>query len=119
MRRTLLRRVLKMLQDSAEKDPERYDHFWTKFGHFLKEGVCTDAPSRFVLSHLLRFESSSTAPGEWTSFEAYKSRMLPQQKKIYVLHSPSRELALASPYYEVCCGVRTCVCVCVCVCVCF
>jgi len=49
----------------------------------------------------LYFETSKTPKGESTSFDEYVGRMTPDQKEIYYLCAPSRDLALESPYLEV------------------
>src|SRR5690606_17493719 len=38
LRRTLSGKLIKELQQVAEKDPERYARFWHEFGVYLKEG---------------------------------------------------------------------------------
>ena len=96
----LTRRIIRMFQDEAKKNPEQYKTFWEEFGHFIKEGAVTDFERREDVSKLLRFETSSTMPGEISSLDEYISRMPVEQTKIYFLAAPSRELALASPYYE-------------------
>lgn len=48
----------------------------------------------------MRYESSTLEAGEVTSFDDYITRCKPDQDQIYFLCAPTRELALASPYYE-------------------
>lgn len=67
---------------------------------FLKEGVCQDFDSQQPLSKLLLFETSKGMSGELVSLDEYVSRCPPEQKNIYYLFAPSRELALQSPYME-------------------
>jgi TNF receptor-associated protein 1 len=52
------------------------------------------------LAKLLRFESSHTKEGEYTSLDDYIERMESEQKEIYYFCIPSRDLADSSPYYE-------------------
>lgn len=97
----LTRRVIRMLQQEADKNAEQYNEFFEEFGHFIKEGVVTDFERRDDIAKLLRFETSSSTPGElMSSFDDYISRCTGEQSNIYYLSAPSRELALASPYYE-------------------
>ena len=74
--------------------------FEREYSFFLKEGICQDYEFQEQLSKLLYFESSKTMNGELSSFDEYISRCKPEQKDIYYLVAPSRELALASPYLE-------------------
>lgn len=48
----------------------------------------------------MRFPSSKTAGSEITSLEEYVARSPVEQKDIFYLCAPSRELAEASPYFE-------------------
>ena len=64
-------------------------------------GICQDHESQQALSKLLYFETSKGMTGEMVSLDEYVSRCPPEQKDIYYLYAPSRELALQSPYMEV------------------
>ncbi len=97
----LSKRVLRWLEEEAKADPEKYAGFFKEHGHCLKEGVATDWSHREALSKLLRFESSHTEAGKFTSLADYVSRMPEGQEEIYWLLAPSRQSAEASPYYEV------------------
>eukprot|EP00945_MAST-04E_sp_MAST-4E-sp1_P001770 g1770.t1 len=96
----LTRRILRLLKEESEKNPDQYKTFFEEFGHFLKEGAVTDFERRDDVSKLLRFETSSSLPGEVSSLDEYIGRMPVEQEKIYFLAAPTRELAMASPYYE-------------------
>ena len=89
------------MHEQARLNPEEFNVFHGEFGHFLKEGICTDATHRDEIAKLLRFESSKVGVGELVSLDEYTSRMLPDHKKIYYLTAPSRELAERSPYFEI------------------
>lgn len=94
-------RLLKLFQDEAASDPDKYNaKFWKEYGSFIKEGICTDAKWKDELGGLLRCESSATGEGDVTSLEAYAKRMQDQQTAIYYLCVPSRTFAESSPYYE-------------------
>jgi TNF receptor-associated protein 1 len=99
----LTRRFLRHLEDESKKDAKKYNEFFLEFGHFLKEGVVTDFNNKANIAKLLRFESSSRAKEEdvLSSFDDYISRCPVEQNTIYYLCAPSRELAEASPYYEI------------------
>lgn len=136
----VVRRLLRYFEEVARREPEKYETFWNEFGHFLKEGVCTDFQHKDAIAKLLRFETSTTGLGtqvaadevekaeeeeemekereakggdgleseeqtrsvdsSLSSLDEYIARCRPEQKKIYYLIAPSRELAEASPYYE-------------------
>lgn len=96
----ITKRVLKWLDEEAKRDPKKYNRFFEEFGSFLREGVCTDLTFKEDLAKLLRVESSHTKDGEYTSLDQYIERMDKDQKDIFFLCIPSRDLADTSPYYE-------------------
>lgn len=100
IRDVLTRKLIRFLEDKSKNEVEKYKEFYIEFNYFLKEGVCQDFAFQQQLAKLLRFESSSLADGELTSFDEYASRCRPEQKKIYYLVAPNRAAALNSPYYE-------------------
>jgi len=101
LKTALTRRFISELSKFARKDPEKFKtKFFPEFGHFLKEGVCQDYAFQGQLSKLLYFESNKMGAGELTSLDEYVARCSPEQKEIYFLCAPSRELAEESPYME-------------------
>mmetsp|Transcript_29207 Transcript_29207/g.43075 ORF Transcript_29207/g.43075 Transcript_29207/m.43075 type:complete len:724 (-) Transcript_29207:53-2224(-) len=101
LRKVLTRKFISHLAKMAKKDPEKYkDEFYKEYGFFLKEGLCQDFDFKEPLSKLLYFETSKTMRGELMSLDEYISRCTPEQKDIYYLHSPTRDMALQSPYME-------------------
>lgn len=52
------------------------------------------------MAKLLIYESSAKPAGERIALPEYISRMEAEQKDIYYLAAPSRELAESSPYFE-------------------
>lgn len=52
------------------------------------------------MAKLLIYESSAKPAGERIALPEYISRMETEQKDIYYLAAPSRELAESSPYFE-------------------
>ena len=87
----------------------KYTTLWKTFGKAIKMGCIEDTQNRNRLLPLLRFKTSSS-DGNFTSLEAYVSRMKENQTGIYYLvgtggieelvHSPFVE-ALTSRGYEV------------------
>jgi molecular chaperone HtpG len=101
LNKVLTGRLLKVLDEQAEKDPDSYGKFYEEYQRFLKEGVVTDFTHKEALGKLLRFESSTLDKGRLTSLADYVKRMPSEQKEIYCLMAPNRAAAEASPYYEV------------------
>jgi molecular chaperone HtpG len=101
VRDVLVKRWLKFLDEESKADAEKYATFFREHGHCIKEGVTTDWSHRDGLAKLLRFESSATEPGKFTSFADYIARMPEGQTEIYYLSAGKREAGEASAYYEV------------------
>ncbi len=101
LRDVLTKRLLKYLDEEAKADPEKFARFFKEHGHCLKEGVAHDYSHREALAKLLRFESSTTESGKFTSLADYVSRMPAEQTEIYYLSSSSREACEAAASYEV------------------
>jgi TNF receptor-associated protein 1 len=99
--RVLTGRLLKFLDETAEKDAALYEKFYAEYARFIKEGVATDFAHRDALGKLLRYESSVLAKGTLTALAEYVKRMPSDQKEIFYLLAPSREAAESSPYFEV------------------
>eukprot|EP00978_Attheya_sp_CCMP212_P002217 scaffold4523_cov50-Attheya_sp.AAC.7 len=101
LRKAVTRKFIAHLTKMSKKDPAKYKgEFYREYAYFLKEGVCQDYEFQDQLSKLLYFETSKTMNGELSSLEDYLSRCTPEQKEIYYLCAPSRELAMESPYLE-------------------
>jgi molecular chaperone HtpG len=101
IRSNATKKVLKLLADLAEKEPEKYATFWTEFGAALKEGMAEDFSNRDEIAKLLRF--TSTKSGSDTadvSLADYVGRMKEGQEKIYYLLTPSLAAAKSSPHLE-------------------
>jgi len=119
----LTKRVIKHLDELSRRSPETYAKFWQEFGHFIKEGIVTDATNREALAPLLRWDSSwkgdtktespasssespaasaesPESPKQTVSLSDYVSRMKPDQKDIYYLVGPDRDTIEHGPYLE-------------------
>lgn len=94
-------RFLRFLDEQTKNEPEKYKEFWRTFNMFIKEGAANDFAHRQELVKLLRFESSKTEGEEFTSLADYVSRMPEEQKAIYYVNGPAREVIEAGPYLEV------------------
>src|SRR6185295_13415955 len=97
-----VRRVLSLLEELAEKQPEKYATFWKEFGRVLKEGIGEDASNRERIAKLLRFASTHADSGEQNvSLADYVARMKPGQDKIYYATAESFGAARSSPHLEI------------------
>ena len=102
IRNTAVKRVLKLLKDLAEKEPEKYATFIKEFGNTLKEGIGEDYSHREEIAELLRFTSTRSATQDPdVSLRDYVGRMKEGQEAIYYLLAPSSAAAAKSPHLEV------------------
>ncbi len=101
IRSNATRKVLKLLKDLAEQEPDKYATFWAEFGAVLKEGVPDDYANRDDIAALLRFTSTRSAgQAADVSLSDYVARMKDGQDKIYYLLAPSPAAAESSPHLE-------------------
>ncbi len=96
------KRVLDLLADLANTQPEKYQKFWNEFGKVLKEGPIEDFSNREAIAKLLRFSSTHTDKAEQTiSLMDYCARMKPEQKNIYYIIAEHFISAQNSPHLEI------------------
>ncbi len=101
VRSNLTRKTLKLLQDIASRDPEKYATFWRQFGLYLKEGVRDDPASSDTIAELLRFNSSHHVDDKGlTSLAEYVERMPEGQEEIYYFTGPNRQTIERTPHLE-------------------
>jgi molecular chaperone HtpG len=97
-----VKRVLGLLDDLAQHQPEKYATFWTQFGKVVKEGVPEDPTNKERLAKLLRFASTHTDAEEQTvSLADYVGRMKEGQEAIYYITADGFAAARNSPHLEV------------------
>jgi molecular chaperone HtpG len=102
IRSSAVKKVLRLLKDLAEKEPDKYATFWKEFGDVLKEGVAEDYSNREDIAKLLRFTTTASGTGApETSLEDYVGRMKEGQEKIYYLLAPTPAAAKSSPHLEI------------------
>jgi molecular chaperone HtpG len=97
IRSSAVKRVLQLLKDMAEKEPDKYATFTKEFGAVLKEGIVEDFGNRDEIARLARF---TTTQGEDVSLGDYLARMKEGQEKIYYLLAPTLAAARSSPHLE-------------------
>ena len=97
IRSSAVKKVLQLLKDLAEKEPDKYATFTREFGAVLKEGIVEDLGNRDEIARLVRF---STTQGEDVALANYVARMKDGQDKIYYLLAPTLAAARSSPHLE-------------------
>ena len=100
IRETLTGRILSLLEDWAKDDPEKYEKFFRNFGLLFKTGLSSDFANRDRLLELLRFESTKTESGKFTSLKDYVAGMSGDQQEIYYLSGDSRDAVERNPNLE-------------------
>ncbi len=101
LRAALTKRTLQMLEKLAKDDAEKYQTFWKEFGLVLKEGPAEDSVNQETIAKLLRFASThNDSADQNVSLEAYVSRMVEGQEKIYYITADSYAAAKSSPHLE-------------------
>ena len=97
IRSNAVKKVLQLLKDLAEKEPDKYATFTKEFGAVLKEGIVEDLTNRDEIARLARF---TTTEGEDVPLADYLARMKDGQDKIYYLLAPTLAAARSSPHLE-------------------
>jgi molecular chaperone HtpG len=97
IRSSAVKRVLQLLKDMAEKEPDKYATFTKEFGAVLKEGIVEDLGNRDEVARLVRF---TTTQGEDVPLADYVARMKEGQEKVYYLLAPTLAAARSSPHLE-------------------
>ncbi|MFK7994047.1 MAG: molecular chaperone HtpG [Granulosicoccus sp.] len=102
IRSASVKRVIGLMEKLAEKEPEKYETFWTEFGNCLKEAPGEDFANKEAVAKLYRFDTTnSEAQGELTGLDDYIARMNVGQEKIYYITADSYAAAKNSPHLEV------------------
>ena len=100
IRETLTGRILSLLEDWAKDDAEKYEKFFRNFGLLFKMGLSSDVVNRDRLLELLRFESTKTESGKFTSLKDYVAGMSEEQQEIYYLSGDHRDAVERNPNLE-------------------
>jgi molecular chaperone HtpG len=97
-----VKKVLGLLEDLAENQPEKYVEFWNAFGKVLKEGPGEDYANKERIAALLRFASTHTdSDAQVVSLKDYIGRMKEGQTAIYYITADSFAAAKHSPHLEI------------------
>lgn len=100
IRKILTSKLLGLLGDWATNEPEKYATFFKQFGILFKTGLGGDFENRDTLIDLLRYESTATEPGAYTSFQQYVDRMATDQEALYYVLAENRLAAERNPNLE-------------------
>jgi len=101
MKASIVKRVLSMLEEMAQNEPEKYKKFWQEFGAVLKEGPAEDFGNKEKVAKLLRFASTHNNTEEQSvSLDDYIARMQPGQKHIYYVAGDGFNAVKGSPHLE-------------------
>ncbi len=102
IRSASVKKILGLLGNMAQEEPDKYAEFWKQFGRVLKEGPAEDFANKERIAGLLRFASTHTDSEEQTvSLADYIGRMKEGQDKIYYITADSFAAAKNSPHLEV------------------
>ncbi|MFN3751460.1 MAG: molecular chaperone HtpG [Thiobacillus sp.] len=97
-----VKKVLGMLEELAEKTPEKYATFWKEFGRVMKEGPGEDFANKERIAALLRFASThADTDAQVVSLKDYIGRMKEGQNAIYYITADSFAAARHSPHLEI------------------
>ena len=97
-----VKKVLGMLEDLAQNQPEKYATFWKEFGRAIKEGVGEDFANKDRIAKLIRFASTHNDSEEQSvALADYISRTKEGQDAIYFVTADSFAAAKNSPHLEI------------------
>lgn len=96
----LTKKILTWLEELSKEKSEDYINFFKNFGPMFKLGVNSDFENKTKIMSLLRYESTTTNKGEFTSFDEYISRMSENQNDILYITGESREALEKNPNIE-------------------
>lgn len=96
----LTSKILDYLDNLSKEESEKYSDFYKNFGSLFKSGVNSDFKNREKIIELMRFESSKTESGKFTSFNSYVSAMKTDQKEIYYVAGDNRDKIERNPNLE-------------------
>lgn len=98
IKKALTTKLFKHFQTMLDKDREKYEKFWEKFGPTIKEGIPSDFANKEKVEKISLFRSTNS--DKWTSLDEYIERMKDEQKAIYYITGESLSQLNSSPYLE-------------------
>ena len=126
IKKHITKKILDMLQNAMDNDPEKYAKFWEAYSRVIKEGAASDYDNRDKLLKLMKFVSTFTVAEDekaskaaaddandekdekdekkdkksMTTFAEYIKRMPSDQDSIYAITGESLEVVKNSPHLE-------------------
>jgi molecular chaperone HtpG len=100
IQKQIVKQALKTIEELAETKPDDYRIFWDEFGRLFRLGVSSDASHRESIAKLLRYPSTKTDEGQFTSLNSYVAKMPEGQKAIYYLTGANLKALQHSPLLE-------------------
>jgi molecular chaperone HtpG len=102
IRNASTKRVLGLLDELAEHQPDKYATFWKEFGRAFKEGIAQPGENHDRLAKLVRFASThADSDAQSVSLSDYVSRMKDGQSAIYYITADGYPAAKNSPHLEI------------------
>jgi molecular chaperone HtpG len=101
IQKQITKQTIKILQEMASGDADRYRTFWKEFGRLFRLGISADPANREAIAALLRYPSTRSTGDELIALSTYVDRMRPGQKAIYYLTGPDLKALQSSPHLEV------------------
>jgi molecular chaperone HtpG len=99
IRRQLTRKVLKLFEDIAKSDADKWGRIWTEFGPVFKEGLHLDGKHQKELLALCRWRSVAH-PDEWISLARYVEAMPADETDLYYIAGTDAKVLAKSPHLE-------------------
>merc|ERR1719502_663182 len=99
IRKRVVRKVLDTIDELREKEPLKFEQFWTAYGKYFKVGLVEDLDYKDELKRFVRFFSSKTGDN-MTGLAEYESRMKEGQDKIYFVTGEGKKAAEIAPAME-------------------
>lgn len=98
--RHLIKKVLDMLSQLSESNPEQYSKFLGQYSSILKFGAIEDQPYRKKITSLLRYASSYNTTAFSSSLDDYIDRAKKDQKSIFYMSGATVPEIEQSPFVE-------------------
>ena len=97
LKKLLTGKVVDMLKQLAQTNPEGYTRFWLEYGRYIEGGVATERIEPESLYPLLRFRMIDRMD-KWYSLDDYILHMAPGQTAIYYIVSDNEYALLHNPH---------------------
>jgi len=96
IKKNLVKKILGLL---AGMEQDKYETFYSEFGHIFKAGISQDPENKDKIASRLLYKTTHS-DGKYSSLADYVNRMKPDQKDIYYITGDSLTMLLNSPHLE-------------------